>query len=153
MSRNWEETFRAWAKPSSPTEQERADNAERMIRDAITESRTLVKHTIEVFSQGSYRNNTNVREESDVDVCVRCMDVFFYDLSMADGITKEDADISDASYTYAQFKHDIGLALVAKFGERGVTRGNKAVDVHENSYRVDAEVVACFEHRRYTHNR
>ena len=151
MSRDWEETFRAWSKPSSATEQERADNVERMIRDAITESKTLAKHTIEVFVQGSYKNNTNVREDSDVDICVRCLDVFFYDFSMADGITKDDADISDASYTYAQFKNDVGQALAAKFGERGVTRGNKAFDVHENSYRVDADVVPCFEHRRYTH--
>lgn len=31
-----------------------------------------------------------------------------------------------------------------------MTRGNKAFDVHANSYRVDADVVPCFEHRRYT---
>ena len=151
MSRDWEQRFRAWSKPSSPTEQEQANNAERMIRDAIIASKALAEHTIEVFAQGSYKNNTNVREESDVDICVRCMDVFFSDFSMAEGITKGDADISDASYTYAQFKNDVGHALVAKFGQRGVTRGNKAFDVHENSYRVDTDVVACFEHSRYTH--
>jgi hypothetical protein len=30
-----------------------------------------------------------------------------------------------------------------------VTRGNKAFDVHANSYRLDADVVAAFELRRY----
>jgi hypothetical protein len=30
-----------------------------------------------------------------------------------------------------------------------VTRGDKAFDVHANTYRVDADVVACIEHRRY----
>jgi len=35
MSRDWEQTFRMRFKSSSPTEQERANNAERMIRDGI----------------------------------------------------------------------------------------------------------------------
>jgi hypothetical protein len=34
-------------------------------------------------------------------------------------------------------------------GADSVTRGNKAFDVHANTYRVDADVVPCFEHRRY----
>lgn len=44
----------------------------------------------------------------------------------------------------------VGSALVHAFGREGVTRGNKAFDVHENTYRLDADVVAAFEHRRYT---
>jgi hypothetical protein len=43
----------------------------------------------------------------------------------------------------------VGVALVQKFGARGVTRGKKAFDVHENTYRIDADVVPVFEHRRY----
>jgi hypothetical protein len=41
-------------------------------------------------------------------------------------------------------------ALVGYFGSEGVTPGNKAFDVHENTYRIDADVVATFEHRRYS---
>jgi hypothetical protein len=119
-----------------------------MIHSAISQSMALAHRTIQVFAQGSYRNNTNVRQDSDVDICVRCMDVFLYDLP-AD-LSKEQAAIFDATYTYAQFKNELEEALVAKFGRAGVTRGNKAFDVHENTYRVDADVVACFEHRRYT---
>jgi len=150
MSSDWEETFRAWSKPSSATEQQRADNAERMIREAITGSKALAEHTVEVFAQGSYKNNTNVREDSDVDICVCCTDVFLYDFSMAQGITKQDAGISDSAYFYKQFKNEVEQALVDKFGRRGVARGNKAFDVHENSYRLDADAVACMQHRRYT---
>lgn len=32
-----------------------------------------------------------------------------------------------------------------------VTRGNKAFDIHENNYRIDADAVACFEYRYYTY--
>jgi hypothetical protein len=36
------------------------------------------------------------------------------------------------------------------FFDRGaVQRGNKAFDVHANTYRVDADVVAAFEYRWY----
>ncbi len=150
MERDWESTFRDWSKPSSDTEEAKCINAESMIRAAIRECDTLRGRNIEVFAQGSYRNNTNVRVESDVDICVLCSDTFFYDFTFANGFSSGDVGIEPAKYPYPQFKNEVEQALVAKFGRRGVTRGNKAFDVHETSYRVDADVVPCFEHRRYT---
>lgn len=41
------------------------------------------------------------------------------------------------------------LRWLKSLADDSVTRGNKAFDLHSNSYRVDADVVACFEHRRY----
>ncbi len=152
MARDWESTFRNWSKPSSDTEAAKSENAESMIRDAIRDSDALRGKSIEIFAQGSYRNNTNVRQDSDVDICVRCMDVFYPDYSQVAGVTGQTFGFTDAAYTYSQFKNDVGDALVNKFGRNGVTRGSKAFDVHENSYRVDADVVACFEHRRYYRN-
>jgi len=121
-----------------------------MIRDAIRGSRALSKRTVEVFAHGSYRNNTTVRQESDVDLFVLCKDVFFSDFSFAEGFGRDDVGIADTDLTNAQFKDEVEEALVSKFGRTGVTRGNKAFGVHENTYRVDADVVACFGHRRYT---
>jgi len=149
MAQDWEQTFRSWSKPSSDTEQEKADNAEKMIRTAITESPKLRTRNIEVFAQGSYKNNTNVRQESDVDICVCCYDSLFDDFSSAGELTRAEVGLVDASYRYAQFKNEVAEAVVAKFGRSGVTRGKKAFDVHANTYRVDADVVPCFEHRRY----
>jgi hypothetical protein len=40
-------------------------------------------------------------------------------------------------------------ALVAYFGRGSVKRGNKAFNLKENSYRVEADVAPFFEHRRY----
>lgn len=72
MGVDWEQTFRNWLKPSSETESTKAENAERMIRNAINESQTLTTKDISVFSQGSYRNNTNVREDGEHSLnCVR----------------------------------------------------------------------------------
>lgn len=39
---------------------------------------------------------------------------------------------------------------MARFGRSAVTRGSKAFDIKANSYRVESDVAAFFEHRRYT---
>ena len=77
MATDWEQTFRNWSKPSSDDECEKQENAERMIGDAIWASDSLKNRKIKIIPQGSYRNNTNVRQESDVDICVCCMEPFF----------------------------------------------------------------------------
>lgn len=150
MARDWEATFLEWTKPSSDTEATKSENAERMIREAIAASPKLGKKTIKIFTQGSYRNNTNVRQESDVDVCVLSMDYSISDFRFTPTLNKAAVGLVDVEdYSYAQFRNEVEEALVAKFGRSGVTRGNKAFDVHANSYRVDADVVSCFEHRQY----
>ena len=146
----WEEKFRDWAKPPGKTEQDRMDNAERAIKNAIRASDDLKSRDIRVFAQGSYRNNTNVRQDSDVDIAVVCQDVFLPDYPLE--MTQEDFFHSDSNYHYSTFKDEIGTALVDYFGLTAVTRGNKAFNLHETSYHVDADIAPFFEHRRYQPN-
>lgn len=77
MSRDWESVFERWSQGPSATEQERAENAERQIKQAIQASDKLKNRNIIVFTQGSYRNRVNVRQDSDVDVGVLCFDTYF----------------------------------------------------------------------------
>jgi hypothetical protein len=149
---DWENTFVAWSKPSSDDEQRKMDNAVGQIRKAIATSSTLAKYDIYVFPQGSYRNNTNVREESDVDVCVMNRDVMFPDFTFADGLTREALGLGSHPYTYPDFKDDVEAALVTYFGRAAVKRGDKAFDIKESTTRVEADVVATYQHRRYTGN-
>lgn len=146
MNRDWENTFESWGQAPSQTEQEKCENAERAVRRAIGDSASLADRTI-VFAQGSYANRTNVRQDSDVDICVLCTDVCFPDLM--DGLTDADIGLTSHPYTYRQFKDDVEKALVNYFEHAAVSRGNKAFDIHANSYRIDADVVPCFEHIRY----
>lgn len=148
MAIEWEQTFRTWSKPSSDHEWEKQENAQRMIGDAIRAHEPLKSRDIKIIPQGSYRNNTNVRQESDVDICVCCMEPFFTDYSFAD-YTDSEAGNSNALYTYSQFKAEVQQALETKFGKSQITRGDKALDVHANSYRVDADVVPAFAYRLY----
>lgn len=149
MARDWESQFRNWAKPPSRTEQERCDNALSAVRNAVVESK-LSQHVISVFSHGSYRNNTNVRQDSDVDIGILCTDTFFYVLP--EGSTNETFGITVAPYQFEQYKNEVEEALVKYFSRTSVKRGNKAFDVHETSYHVEADVAPFFEHRRYQTN-
>lgn len=144
---DWEGVFTTWSQGPGVTEQTKAENAERAIRKAIDASDKLQALQIDVFPQGSYRNRTNVRQESDVDICIRLMSTFHYDLP-AD-ISQSEAGFTNSSYTYSTFKNDVEEALVDYLGRGAVVRGNKAFDVHENTYRVDADVVPTFEFREY----
>lgn len=151
MGTDWEDTFTAWSKPLSDTEEERCKNTLSMIRDAINNDPALSKFAIEVFVHGSYNNNTNVKQNSDIDVCICNRDFLFTDVPS--GSNNSDFGINDAKYTYAEFKNQVEAALVNKFGRGSIKRGNKAIDIHASSYRVDADVVPCFEYRLYTGKR
>lgn len=148
---NWEERFIAWSKGPSDTEKQRAENAEKMIREAITSSEKLKNRDIKIFTQGSYRNRVNVRKESDVDVGVVCYDSFFdeYPDDNVKNSIIESKEIKPATYLYATFKDEVEEALVLKFGRVSVSRGNKSFDIKENSYKVESDVAVFFEHRRY----
>ena len=138
-----------WADPPSNSEQVRCENAERVVKSVIAASTILGQRDIRVFVQGSYRNNTNVRLNSDVDICVCLAEPFFTDYTFASGLSDEALNLSDSIYSYEQFKKDVGSALISAFGSQHVKRGNKAFNVRENTYRIESDVVACFELRRY----
>jgi hypothetical protein len=150
MGRDWESVFTNWSQGPSATEQERAENAERQIRQAIQASGKLKNRNIKVFTQGSYRNRVNVRRDSDVDVGVLCFDTYFQEYP-DDNVKAQLADsFIPATYEYATFKSELEEALVARFGRAEVTRGSKAFDIKANTYRVESDVAAFFEHRRHT---
>ncbi|WP_433884873.1 nucleotidyltransferase domain-containing protein [Pseudomonas vranovensis] len=150
MSRDWESTFSEWAQGPGRTEQDRAENAERMIREAIQASQKLQNRSITVFTQGSYRNRVNVRKDSDVDIGVVCYDTFFPEYADDNIKTNASKNFTNATYTFFTFKSELEEALVNKFGRAAVSRGTKSFDIKENTYRVESDVTPFFEHRRYT---
>src|SRR5690606_10458748 len=124
MSRDWESVFTTWAQGPSKTEQEKAENAERQIRQAIQASPKLQNRDIRVFTQGSYRNRVNVRRDSDVDIGVVCFDAFFPHYPDDNVKAQINKSYSDGTYTYLTFKSELEEALVARFGRDAVKRGS-----------------------------
>jgi len=143
-----EDTFKFWSKGPSQTEAEKCSHAESAVRKAIKADPQLSSLDISIFAQGSYRARTNVRQDSDVDICVRYNATFFEDYPA--GTTRSDFGNVAGTMSFPDYKNMVQAALVSYFGSDGVTRGGKAFDVHANTYRIDADVVATFEHRWYT---
>lgn len=117
------------------------------IKDAIASDEKLSGKSVTSFPQGSYRNRTNVRKDSDVDVCVLCDNTFFYDL--ADGLTASQAGIVPATYHFDEYKNDVQRALQRKFSGPNVRRGSKAFDINERTIQVDADAAPCFRYSSY----
>lgn len=146
---DWSTRFDRWAQGPTTTETEKCENAERMVRAAIASYDGLRGRSIKVFAQGSYPNRTNVRLDSDVDICVLCRDTFYPDYQLIPGASKSTFGFADATYGFDELKRDVEAALVAKFGRKAITPGDKAFDIKENTYRVAADVVPTFEGRLY----
>ena len=146
-----EHNFVSWSKGPGQTGADKCSNAETAVRKAIKANEELAALDVSVFAQGSYSARTNVRQNSDVDICVRYNATFFD--YYPDGMSRETVGNVPGTMAFSDFKRMVQKALEDYFGRTGVTRGNKAFDVHANTYRINADVVQTFEYRRYTGKR
>ena len=149
-----------WTKPASDSEDARRERTEKAIRKAIKDSAFLSTLPIRVYAKGSYKNNTNVRLASDVDIAVEYEGIIHPDYR--DGTTEEDVRRYEGSGPYSgpfvdnygntamgQFKDAVGEALVNEFGSGAITRSNKVFTVREASQHLAADVVPCSTDRTY----
>lgn len=130
--------------------QEQSKTTYATIRAALERSDIGFPRKPEIFLQGSYGNDTNIRTESDVDVVICYPNIWFRNL---DALTSQQVAIykqtyPDATYTYAQFSSDVHRALSKAF-EGDVTKGTRAFNVAANGTRRKADVIAAFEFHRY----
>ena len=104
----------------------------------------------DVYLQGSYRNHTNVRGVSDVDVVVELNSVYSRDTSSlpSNQIIEEAASLVAASYTWAAFRSDVLSALRDHYGWFSVSEGKKSLKLPGASGRLAADVVPCIAHDR-----
>lgn len=141
-----EDQLTIWAKPPSETEEERCRNAVDRITKALN---SKFGTSVSIFLQGSYKNRTNVKKDSDVDIVVRHDDYYFGNTQfLSDTESQLYHQIPNAPYTFADYKKDVETALINEFEIGTVERKDKCIKVWKNSNRVDADVVPCFVHKR-----
>jgi predicted nucleotidyltransferase len=149
---DWEAWFRNAADPPSNNEDDKRDSTERQIKDALRAYEPLQGKPYRVYVKGSYANNTNVRLDYDVDIAVEYEGCFYSDLIFdLEGTPKEDIGVSasDDPYTPSLLRADVLGALEATFGNTSVERGNIALRVRDSKTTLPADVVPCWEYRRY----
>jgi hypothetical protein len=155
-----ESQLAAWKEPAFDNEDARAQNTERIIREAIAASAELTALPIKVFAKGSYKNNTNVRRDSDVDIAVEYTGINFSEYGpdadrdtvwQEQGLKPYSGPFRDqqGNTDIGIFKNAVGAALVAAFGESAVNRSNKVFTVRESSRSLAADVVPCTSYRMY----
>lgn len=152
MAKFSEETLDNWRKPASESEEQKISNAISMIKDAINAHEILKPKSTEFIIQGSYGNNTNIRIDSDIDVCVMLKETFY--TQYREGVTREDYGFTEGTNSFSDYRKWIVEALNKKFGNENVdATGNKSIKVHSNTYRVQADVVPAFQYRNYQYDK
>lgn len=147
-----EDQLAVWAKAPSETEESKCQNAVSSVTSAI---RKKFGQEVEIFLQGSYKNRTNIKKDSDVDIVVLHTGYYFPSDSF---LSPEDKQIywnnfKPSVYSYENFKNELNEVLVSQFGLNAIERKDKCIRIAGNSYRVDSDVVPAFEyHRLKTHN-
>ena len=154
-----EATLARRASPPSATEMEKIKNAKNVVEKALKDflpiesiksKYSLSFFDFEVYLQGSYKNSTNIRFDSDIDIVVQLNSVRSVDSSQLSFNEKAlvDKNYSDSAYSFKEFKTDIFNAIKKYFWWE-VSYWNKCIKIKGNTYRVDADLIPCFQHRRY----
>ena len=138
-----------WSHQGSITQ---SKNTYASIRNALLDSKAVyADKSFEVFLQGSYGNDTNIYTESDVDIIIRLDSIFGRDLSHLP--LEQQAAYhqyhNQATYTFTDFRKGVITRLSTAFGASDIIIGNKAIKVKSNGNRRSADVVTCYQYRRY----
>jgi predicted nucleotidyltransferase len=124
----------------------------RSIQTALAADSSPIKgKDYEVYLQGSYKNDTNIRGDSDVDVVVQLNDTFGRDLAALPESQKRlyQAAHSSATYLWGDFRKDVLQALRYYYGLRAVTEGDKSLKLAADRGRLAADVVPALHFRKY----
>lgn len=121
------------------------------VRTALQTDPVLSVRSFDVFLQGSYRNSTNIRGDSDVDVVVKLNETYMPDYSRLDAYTRSvvEGNAQPATYTFADFRRDVSNAIHRAFPNHSVAEGGKSIKIPRTANNIPADVVPCLEYRLY----
>jgi len=105
----------------------------------------------DIYLQGSYKNSTNIRGNSDVDLVVELRSTFYHN---ANSLSAEEAKefnefYGPGKYELSSFKKAVLDELSRHYGSNNVTEGNKSIKVKGSNGRLDADVICCAQYREY----
>jgi len=121
---------------------------------ALKSDKSRIKgRDVEIFLQGSYKNDTNIRGDSDIDVVVQLNNSFIHDISRLSATEQYlfNESMSDATYTWATFRADVLATLIAYYGVSNVLPDNKCIKIEKGNGRLAADVIPCLQYRSYRH--
>lgn len=143
-----EQQLEVWAKQGAETP---AKNTADSIKSALNYYTWPEGVSFETYLQGSYKNSTNIRGDSDVDVVCQLSSVF---KSNTREFSQKQLELynemySNATYSWFNFKDDVLRRLKKYFGDENVTEGKKSLKIAASSSRLPADVVVSMNYRKY----
>lgn len=135
----------SWTNPGST---QMAINSHMSVRNAIKKANVFANVNLEIFLQGSYKNDTNIRGDSDVDVVVVAPDTFYHNLDKEDALR---AHIGQPSISWEDLDILVRKALITQYGSTNVELKDKALKIKFNSNNyAPADVVVALGSREYS---
>ena len=117
------------------------------IREALEAHKVLSQFKYEVFLQGSYKNDTNLGGDSDVDVVVRLSSKLKPAVVDLTGERLQENGSHKFVYTqWKSFRDEALKALRARFG-KAAKSGRKTLKVPKGKIPADADLVVTVSHR------
>lgn len=106
---------------------------------------------VDIFLQGSYKNDTDVTKSSDVDVVVRLDAVFQSNKEVLsiEQLQKFNTIHSNSSYSFKDFNVHIMKAIETHFGTQYIKNDDKCLKIREHSKFCNADVIPCLTYRNY----
>lgn len=141
-----------WTKPASDSEENRIENTITMVRSAINQYDWQMNGFLRapvVDLKGSYKSNTNVRRDSDVDIYALFED-YSYTVDAFQGISA--CHQGSGPITCSVIHSHLGRAQKNKFGASVDDSGSKAFKIRSGSYRVDADVTPFVTAKHENHS-
>jgi len=153
------EQFNIWAKAPDPEEMKRIKQTHEKVREVI--DKFLPKEEIkrnynlwwfdyEIYLQGSYANSTNISFNSDVDIVLQLNSVFRRDITRLNEVEVNEykKHFSSVSYKFLQWKEDT-LTALQKWFWTWAKENKKCIEIDNVGFWIKADVVPCFEYRKY----
>ena len=143
-----EQQLETWSNQGAITS---SKNTHERIRDVINGSQVLSGKSYEIYLQGSYKNTTNIRGDSDVDIVVQLNSTFYHNSNQLSEHERQQfhAQHTDATYSWHEFKADLTSVLRDAFGSDAVKIGNKSIKIDGGNGRLPADVVPSALYRHY----
>lgn len=151
----WDTRLSNWERPASDSEEATIERAARMVRDALNTNPWFDAEGVTIEPQGSYHNNTNVRQQADMDIrAVHPLMQIQYATNVTP-LARAGTGYYDVPRTLGsiaqELRAQVQATLEREFGRGNVEPGNKAFRISSvpNS-RSDIDVVPALTYR-YVH--
>ena len=144
-----ENQLKIWAQPGTV---KGAKNTHAAIRNALGRHQWPGDVHYRTYLQGSYRNNTHLRRQSDVDVVVELTSIPVRDGSLLPDSQRGllHRSFPEPEYGWLRFRRDVLRAITAGFGESRVREGRKTIKLVMESPEIPVDVVVAVRYLKYT---